>query len=236
MSFPGPLHPEPLPLLQATDDHPIQETLTLKGRSSSVSVEFPGIHKIWSEPSECLWKVCDLILNVISPLLLSCWDFSFALGHGVYFFGGIQRSSVDGCSAVSCNFGVLTGEDVLLLCQTVLILNLAYRWKIKDFYEYQTYWQMVWIYLQILAFADETFPKLLLWRQMKNFAKTFKNCLWIHVKCKFLKGKCYTNVCKDSEIFFVESIFWWHDHLMIIWWPNIWWNDPFVLLITYSLF
>ena len=35
----------------------------------------------------------------------------FALGHGVYFFGGIQRSSVDGCSAVSCNFGVLTGED-----------------------------------------------------------------------------------------------------------------------------
>ena len=26
-------------------------------------------------------------------------------------FGGIQHSPVDGCSAVSCNFGVLTGED-----------------------------------------------------------------------------------------------------------------------------
>ena len=51
-----------------------------------------------------------LILNVISPLLPSCWGFSFALGHGLYFFGGIQHSPVDGCSATSCNFGVLTGE------------------------------------------------------------------------------------------------------------------------------
>ena len=100
------------------------DTQILKGTSSSVSVEFPGTHKIWSEPSECLWKVCGLILNVISLLLLSCWGFSFALGHGVYFFGGIQHFPVDGCSAVSCNFGVLTG-DVLLLRHTVLILNLA---------------------------------------------------------------------------------------------------------------
>ena len=36
---------------------------------------------------------------------------TFALGHGISFFGGIQHSPVDGCSAVSCNFGVLTGED-----------------------------------------------------------------------------------------------------------------------------
>ena len=37
--------------------------------------------------------------------------FSFALGHGVSFFGGIQHSPVDGCSAMCCNFGVLAGED-----------------------------------------------------------------------------------------------------------------------------
>ena len=43
--------------------------------------------------------------------LLSCWGFSFALGHGVSFFGGIQHSPVDDCSVASCNFGVLTGED-----------------------------------------------------------------------------------------------------------------------------
>ena len=38
------------------------------------------------------------------------WGFSFALGHGVCFFGGIQHSAVNG-SAASCNFGVLAGED-----------------------------------------------------------------------------------------------------------------------------
>ena len=32
-----------------------------------------------------LW---GLILNVISPLLLSGWGFSFALGSGISFFGG----------------------------------------------------------------------------------------------------------------------------------------------------
>ena len=71
----------------------------------------PAVHKVLFEPSECLWKVWGLILKVISPLLASCWDFSFALGCGVYFFGGIQHSPVDGCSAVSCNSGVHTGED-----------------------------------------------------------------------------------------------------------------------------
>ena len=100
---------------------------TLKARSGSVSVESSGAHKVLFEPSECLSWVWGLILIVILSLLPSCCGFSFALGPEVYFFGGIQRSSVDGCSAVSCNFGVLTGEDVLLLCQTVLILNLAYR-------------------------------------------------------------------------------------------------------------
>ena len=35
------------------------------------------------EPSERLWRVWDLILNAISPLLPSCWGFSFALGHWI---------------------------------------------------------------------------------------------------------------------------------------------------------
>ena len=36
--------------------------------------------------------------------------FTFALGCGLYFFGGIQHS-VDGCSVASYHFGVLTGKD-----------------------------------------------------------------------------------------------------------------------------
>ena len=79
--------------------------------SGSVSVGSPGALKVLFEPSEHLWWVWGLILNAVSPLLPSCWGLSFALGHGVSFFGGIQHSPVDGCSVVSCNFGVLTGEN-----------------------------------------------------------------------------------------------------------------------------
>ena len=35
------------------------------------------------EPSERLWRVWGLVLNAISPLLPSCWSFSFVLGCGV---------------------------------------------------------------------------------------------------------------------------------------------------------
>ena len=55
------------------------DTQTLKGRSGSVSVGSPGMHKVLFEPSEHLCWLLSLILNMISPLLPSCWVFSFAL-------------------------------------------------------------------------------------------------------------------------------------------------------------
>ena len=54
----------------------------------------PGAHKVLFEPSKHLWKLWGLSLNVIFPLPLSCWGFSFALGHEVSFFGRIQLSPV----------------------------------------------------------------------------------------------------------------------------------------------
>ena len=63
------------------------------------------------EPSEHLCWEWGLILNANLPLLPSCWGSSFALGCGVSFYGGIQHYPVNGCSAGSCNFGVLAGED-----------------------------------------------------------------------------------------------------------------------------
>ena len=71
----------------------------------------PGAHKVLFEPSEHLWWVWGFILNASFPLLPSYPGFSFALGCGVYSFGGIQHSPTDGCSAASSKFGVLTGED-----------------------------------------------------------------------------------------------------------------------------
>ena len=53
----------------------------------------------------------DSKLDFIPPpilfgLLLCPWTWNI-----FFFFGGIQHSPVNGCSATSCNFGVLTGED-----------------------------------------------------------------------------------------------------------------------------
>ena len=86
------------------------DTQTLKGRYGSVSVGNLGAHKVFFEPSEHLWQVWGLILNVIMPLLPSFYGFSFALGCGESFFSGIQHSPVNGCSAATCSFGVLAGE------------------------------------------------------------------------------------------------------------------------------
>ena len=91
---------------------PILPQETLKHSSVLVSVGSlgPGAYKFYLSPSS-LWKIWDLILNVILPLLPSYWGFSFALGCGVSLFGVIQHSRVNGYSATSCNFGVLAGED-----------------------------------------------------------------------------------------------------------------------------
>ena len=51
--------------------------LSLCGLSGSQSTQ--GMF----EPPEHPWRVWGLILNVVSPLLLSCWGFPFALGHGI---------------------------------------------------------------------------------------------------------------------------------------------------------
>ena len=46
--------------------------------------------------------------------------FSVALRHEVSFFGLIQYSPVDGCSAVSCNFGILAEDERTSFYSTIL--------------------------------------------------------------------------------------------------------------------
>ena len=55
----------PCPLWQATAASYLHRRQTLKGRSDSVSMGSPGVHKVLFEPSEHLWWVWGLILNVI---------------------------------------------------------------------------------------------------------------------------------------------------------------------------
>ena len=110
----GLLQPEPRSLGQATADLcPCRKHSTLKVRSGLVSYRFPAS---WCTQG-VLWALRASLVAMrfnskcIFPLLPSCWGSSFALGCGVSFFGGIQYSPVNGFSAVSCNFGVLTGEN-----------------------------------------------------------------------------------------------------------------------------
>ena len=67
------------PLLNqtSTGDTQTQFSLSLCGVSGSWCTQ--GMF----EPSECLWRVWGLIVNVISPLLPSCWGFFFAFGCGI---------------------------------------------------------------------------------------------------------------------------------------------------------
>ena len=67
------------PLLTCTSsrDTQTQFCLSLCGISGSWCTQ------AMFEPFEHLWQVWGLILNVISPLLPSCWGFSFALGYGI---------------------------------------------------------------------------------------------------------------------------------------------------------
>ena len=77
----------PLLTCKPTGDTQTQFWLSLCGASGSLCTQG------WFEPSEHLWQVKGLNLNAILPLLQSCWGFSFALGCGVSFFGGIQHST-----------------------------------------------------------------------------------------------------------------------------------------------
>ena len=57
--------------------------------------------------------------------LLSHCGFSFVFGHGVSFFGGLQHLPIDGCSAASCDFCVLTGEyEHTFFYSTILYISL----------------------------------------------------------------------------------------------------------------
>ena len=108
-------------------------------RSAAPRAAAPEAGHCWSVPSQetpkhssgqSLWGLCVLVWTrfvwVLWAYLVgkgidskcnftplpSCWGFSFALACGVSFFGGIQHSLVNGRSAVTCSFGILTGECV----------------------------------------------------------------------------------------------------------------------------
>ena len=107
---------------------------TLTGRSGSVSCR--GSLQL-SPGSWCTQGfVCtlqeslaskELDFNKIAPLLSSCCNFSFVLGHEVSCpHCGFQHSFVNGCSAVSYDFGVLPGEDECMFFYSTILFKIVY--------------------------------------------------------------------------------------------------------------
>ena len=114
------LLPVPLSPWQATADPCLhRRPLSTAGISGSVSCWGRMLVSLSSWCAQGL--VCALQeslvgiafdFNMIAPLLPSCCGFSFVLQNGVsLLFGGFQHPPVNGCSAASCEFGILAGED-----------------------------------------------------------------------------------------------------------------------------
>ena len=86
MPYPGLLHPESMPLQPAMADPYLHRKHPFNSRSDSVSLYYPGAHRVLFVLSKRLWWVWSLIVNAILPLLPSLWGFSFTLGSGLSFF------------------------------------------------------------------------------------------------------------------------------------------------------
>ena len=100
------------------------DTQTLKARSGSVSCGVPGSWWtqgfVWALQSSLAGMGFDSKCGFAHPtillgLLLCPWMCDI-------FFGGIQHSPINSCSAVSWNFGVLTGEDEHTSFYSVILL------------------------------------------------------------------------------------------------------------------
>ena len=55
-----------------------------------MSVGSPGVHKVLSEPSECVWWVWGLILNTVLPFLPSSGASTLPLDMGYTFLVGFN--------------------------------------------------------------------------------------------------------------------------------------------------
>ena len=81
MPYPGLLPQSPCPC-----SSPLLTHTSTGDTQTQFCLSLCGVSRSWCtqslfKPSKRLWQVWGLILNIILPLLLSCWGFSFALGH-----------------------------------------------------------------------------------------------------------------------------------------------------------
>ena len=113
---PGLLQPETLSLQKATAD------LCFHSRHSNtqrqvwlslcvVSGSWCGQNFVWALQASLAGMGCDSKCDFFSPSYHLVGSSPLPLDMRLSFFGGIEHSQVDSCSAASCKFGVIAGED-----------------------------------------------------------------------------------------------------------------------------
>ena len=128
MPYPSQLHPAQVCCTQSPCPcgSPLLTRTFTGDTQTQFCLGFCGVSGSWCaqglfEPSEHLWRVWGLILNAISPLLSSCWSFSFALGHGVspqscssaYHLAGASLPLVWGISSQSLQHHAVAAAPAL---------------------------------------------------------------------------------------------------------------------------
>ena len=114
--LPGLLQPELLPLSQVTAAPCLCRRHSKAGLTQSLVGITAAFPQSWcAQGFVCVLQASLAVLRFDSKSdfapLPSCGASPLLLDAGNLFFGVIQRSPVDGCSAASCDLGVLAGED-----------------------------------------------------------------------------------------------------------------------------
>ena len=127
--LPSLLQPEPLSPQQATADPCLCRRHSNTQRH--VWLNICGVPGSWCTQSfvwalwPSLWWVWGLILNIISPLLPFYWGFSFALRHGISFFGWDPTFPCWWLFSSELRF--LSGEDERMSFYSTRVMLLKYN-------------------------------------------------------------------------------------------------------------
>ena len=201
MPYPSLLHPEPLPLWQATGDpYLIQETLKHSSVSVSVGSLSPGVHKACLSPLSISVRYGvdsknDFALTILLGLLLCPWNWGIpsnllqchaALAPGPTILLGILCPWTDQNSpkALHCFFSVQT---CLMFCQQTL--DTFFSWTVSIVPSIQ---EVLWALCPSLKPGDP--PKALTWGSSMDHYVHWPPTLRDH--CASFPGvQCFGNLC-----------------------------------------
>ena len=131
LCLPGLLQPESLFPWQAIADPRLCREHSNTKAGLAQSLVGPGVNKALQVSLACMGfdsKYEFIPPTILLGLLLYSWMWVFCVCVCVFLFSGSQHPPVDGCSAASCNLGVLTGEAECMSFYSAILRVNPCRW------------------------------------------------------------------------------------------------------------